>query len=65
MEEDGSLHSFTSSKAAPTLATVSEVKMDPKSDLEKEGLAIPPGSPVVRDDQLRQRLKKAMGSVGG
>jgi hypothetical protein len=29
------------------------------------GSIIPPASPTARDDVLRQRLKKAMGSAGG
>lgn len=57
-------------KAPPTVATVSEVKVEPiieekNGAREPEGMIIPPGSPVTRDDQLRLRLKKTMGSVGG
>jgi len=49
---------------------VSEVKVEPiieekNGAREPEGMIIPPGSPVTRDDQLRLRLKKTMGSVGG
>ena len=52
-------------KGTPIRAAISEVRVEPIVHAsETEGTVIPPVSPA-RDDVLRSRLKKAMGSVGG